>query len=312
MSYVASFGEITPKALADKMLSFSPFKNVSREQFRQLLFSMLQNDHLQFVEDSREKSIIIGLKGERIVNSFKFYAVFQDAESFTVKCESKEIGTITTSLPEGERFTLAGRTWEVIELDMKPKIIYVKPVEGKMTIEWPGSYIIIHTKIMERIKRVLEEETIYPYLLENARNRLIEARALVKKTNLLKYPLVHMGGYSYAFFPWLGSVSFRTLKRYIKANMAKHFKISNLEFEGCYYFEFRMEKGTDYDFIKYMYDDIKRNGIDKEELVGMNEDFAHEKYDEYIPQNLLRDAFISDNLRTDEIQQRISEYLSMY
>ena len=312
MSYVASFGEITPKALADKMLSFSPFKNVSREQFKQLLFSLLQNDHLQFVEDSKEKSIIVGLKGERIVNSFKFYAVFQDAESFTVKNESKEIGTITTSLPEGERFTLAGRTWEVIEMDLKAKIIYVKLVEGKMTIEWPGSYVVIHTKIIERIKRVLEEDTIYPYLLENARNRLLEARDLVRKTNLLKFPLVHLGGYSYAFFPWLGSMSFRTLKRYIKTNMAKQFKISNLEFEGCYYFEFRMEKGSDYDFIKYMYDDIKIKGIDRESLVGMNEDFAHEKFDEYIPQHLLREAFICDNLRTDEIQQRIGEYMSMY
>ena len=159
---------------------------------------------------------------------------------------------------------------------------------------------------------MLEEDTVYPYLLENAQKRLIEARDIVKKTKLFEYPLAHLGGYSYAFFPWLGSVSFRTLLRYIKTNMAKQFKISNLEFESCYFFEFKMEKGGDYDFIKYMYDDIKRNGISREELVGMNEDFAHEKYDEYIPQHLLRDAFISDNLRTDEIQRRISEYLDMY
>ena len=312
MSFVASFGEITPKDLADKMLSFSPFQNVSREQFKQLLFSLLQNDHLQFVEDSREKSVIIGLKGERIINSFKFYAVFQDVESFTVKCESQEIGTITKSPPEGERFALAGRTWEVIELDIKRKIIYVKKVEGKMTIDWPGEYGVVHTKIVERIKRVLEEETVYPYLLESAKNRLKEARDIVKKTKLFQYPLAHLGGYSYAFFPWLGTVSFRTLRRYIKSNMSKQFKISNLEFEGCYFFEFKMEKGSDYDFIKFMYDDIKKNGIDKEEMVGTNEDFAHEKYDEYIPKHLLRDAFISDNLRTDEIQYRISEYLDMY
>ena len=94
--------------------------------------------------------------------------------------------------------------------------------------------------------------------------------------------------------------------------MSKQFKISNLEFEGCYFFEFKMEKGSDYDFIKYLYDNIKKNGIDKEDLVGPNEDFAHEKYDEFIPRHLLRDAFISDNLRTDEIEHRISEYLGMY
>ena len=312
MSFVASFGEISLKDLSDKMLSFSPFSKVSREQFKGLLFSLLQNDHLQFVEDSKEKSVIIGLKGERIINSFKFYAVFQDTESFTVKCESQEIGTITKSPPEGERFALAGRTWEVTELDIKRKIIYVKKVEGKMTIEWPGEYGAVHTKIVERIKRALTEDTLYPYLLESAQLRLKEARDIVKKTKLFEYPLAHLGGYSYAFFPWLGTVSFRTLRRYIKTNMAKQFKISSLEFEGCYFFEFKMEKGSGRDFIKYMYDDIKRNGIDKEGLVGQNEDFAHEKYDEYIPKHLLRDAFISDNLRTDEIENKISGYMDMY
>jgi ATP-dependent Lhr-like helicase len=312
MSFVASFGEITPRDLADKMLGFSPFQNVSREQFKQLLFSLLQHDHLQFVEDSKEKSVIIGLRGERIINSFKFYAVFQDAENFTVKCESQEIGTITQGPPEGERFTLAGRTWEVTELDSKRKIIYAKPVAGKMIIDWPGEYITVHTKIIERIKRVLEEETVYPYLLDSARTRLQEARDIVKKTKLFEYPVAHLGGYSYAFFPWLGTTSFRTLLRYIKTNMAKQFRISNIEFEGCYFFEFKMEKGSDYDFIKYMHDDIKRNGVNREELVGEKEDFAHEKYDEYIPQHLLRGAFISDSMRTDEIQHRISEYLEMY
>ena len=312
MSFVASHGEITPKDLADKMLAFSPFQGVSREQFRELLFALLQHDHLQFIDDAPEKKLIIGLKGERIINSFKFYAVFQDVESFNVKWESQEIGTITKSPPEGERFGLAGKTWEVLELDLKRKIIFVKPVEGKMSIEWPGEYGVVHTKIVERIKRVLEEDIMYPYLLENAQKRLTEARELVRKTNLFRYPLAHLGGYSYAFFPWLGTVSFRTLRRYIKSHMAKQFKISNLEFSGCYYFEFRMEKGTDYDFIKYLYDNVKREGIDKNFLVGENEDFAHEKYDEYIPKKLLRDAYISDSLRTDEIGRRVSEYLDAY
>ncbi|MCL2099722.1 MAG: DEAD/DEAH box helicase [Oscillospiraceae bacterium] len=312
MSFVASHGEITPKDLADKMLAFTPFSGVSRERFKELMFAMLQHDHLQFIDDAPEKKLIIGLKGERVINSFKFYAVFQDTESFNVKWESQEIGTITKSPPEGDRFGLAGRTWEVIEIDLKRKIIFVKPVEGKMSIEWPGEYGVIHTKIVERMKRVLEEDTLYPYLLENAQKRLNEARELVHKTKLFKYPLAHLGGYSYAFFPWLGTVSFRTLRRYIKSHMAKQFKITNLEFSGCYFFEFRMEAGSDYDFIKYLYDNIKRDGINKELLAGENEDFAHAKYDEYVPKKLLRDAYISDSLRTDEIERRVGEYLEAY
>ena len=306
LSFVASHGEITPKSLADRILSLSPFQDVSREQFKNLLFSMLKKEHLQMTD---EKGVIIGLKGERLINSFKFYAVFQDVESYTVKCQSQEIGTITEVPPIGERIALAGRTWEVVELDSYYKIVYVQLVEGKMTVEWPGEYGVVHTKIVERMRRVLEEDTIYPYLLESARNRLLEAREIVRKTNLFKHPLAHLGGVSYAFFPWLGTVSFRTLRRFIKTYMTSEFKISNLEFEGCYFFVFQMQKGNDYDFIKFMYDFIKKNGIDKELLVGPKEDFAHEKYDEHIPQSLLREAYISDNLRTDEIERKIAEYL---
>ena len=306
LSFVASHGEITPKALADQMLSLSPFKEVSREQFKTLLFSMLKKEHLQMTD---EKGIIIGLKGERLINSFKFYAVFQDVESYTVKCESQEIGTITEVPPVGERIALAGRTWEVTELDSYYKIVYVQLVDGKMTVEWPGEYGVIHTKIVERMRRVLEEDAVYPYLLDSAKSRLIEAREIVRKTKLLERPLAHLGGVSYAFFPWLGTVSFRTLRRFIKTYMTGEFKISNLEFEGCYFFEFQMQKGSDYEFIKFMYDFIKMNGIDRESLVGMKEDFVHEKYDEHIPQSLLREAYISDNLRTDEIERKVSEYL---
>ena len=73
-----------------------------------------------------------------------------------------------------------------------------------------------------------------------------------------------------------------------------------------------MEKGSDYEFIKALYDAIKRDGIDKNALVGENEDFAHEKYDEYIPKKLLREGYISDSLRTDEIARRVGEYLGAY
>jgi hypothetical protein len=73
-----------------------------------------------------------------------------------------------------------------------------------------------------------------------------------------------------------------------------------------------MENGSDYDFIKHLHDRINREGIDKELLVGENEDFAHAKYDEFVPKKLLRDAYISDSLRTDEIEHRINEYLEAY
>lgn len=128
-----------------------------------------RNEFLQFTE---ERELIVGLAGERLLNSFKFYAVFKDSEDYTVRCESDEIGTITTPPPVGDRFALAGRVWEVEELDIPRKLIYVKQVPGKMEISWPGDYGEINTRILKRMRQVLAEETVYPYLKENARQRL--------------------------------------------------------------------------------------------------------------------------------------------
>ena len=84
LSTLASSGELTPKRLAERILSLPPFKNITKEDYKTLLLGMLQNDFLELTE---EKGLIVGLKGERLVNNFKFYAVFKDSEDYTVRCE---------------------------------------------------------------------------------------------------------------------------------------------------------------------------------------------------------------------------------
>lgn len=302
LSVCASSGELTPKRLAEKVLSLPPFANVSKEDYRELIISMVKNDYLEMTE---EKGLIVGLRGERLTNSFKFYAVFKDSEDYTVRCESDEIGTITTPPPVGDRFALAGRVWEVEELDIARKLIYVKAVLGKMEVSWPGDYGEIHTKILERMKKVLEEDTVYPYLKPNARKRLEVARALARNTSMLRHSIVRLGAYSYCYFPWLGTRSFRTLRKYITTN-AQRYKINNTEFEGCYYISFKMEC-DEHAFIADLAERVKTEGIDCERLVMSGEIPVFEKYDEYIPSDLLRKAYATDRLRACEAEKRICE-----
>jgi ATP-dependent Lhr-like helicase len=308
LSILASSGALSTKKLAERVMALPPFANVSKDDYKTLLLSMLKNDYLEITE---EKDCIIGMRGERLINSYKFYAVFKDSEDYTVRCESDEIGTITAPPPVGDRFALAGRVWEVEELDIPRKLIYVKSVKGKMEIEWPGDYGEIHTRILERMKQVLTEDTVYPYLKRNARQRLDVVRNLARNTGMLDKSLVHLGGYTWCLFPWLGTRSFRTLRKFIVRNGAA-VKLANLEFDGCYYMTFKMEDDCDYKLIRLLNDKIKREGIDKSALVGGNESPVFEKYDECIPAELLRKAYQEDRLRTDEIMIRLPEILEEY
>ena len=303
LSTLAASGELTAKRLAEKVLSLPPFAGVTKEEYRTLLLSMIKND---FIEMTEEKGLIVGLKGERLINSFKFYAVFKDSEDYTVRAGSDEIGTITTPPPVGDRFALAGRVWEVEELDVARKLIYVKEVKGKMEISWPGDYGEIHTRILERMKQVLEEDTVYPYLKKNARKRLDVARRVARNTGMLKKSIVHLGGYTWCLFPWLGTRSFRTLRKFIAKNGAK-FRISGMEYEGCCYMTFKMERGDGRELISYLSKKASSEGIDKSALVAPSECPVFEKYDDFIPSELLRDAYMADRLRTDEAVKRLAE-----
>ena len=308
LSIAAASGELRPRELAERVLALPPFAEISKEDYRTLLISMCEND---FLEMTDEKGLIIGLAGEKLLSSFKFYAVFKDSEDYTVRWKSDEIGTITTPPPVGDRFALAGRVWEVEELDVRRKLIYVHPVEGKMEISWPGDYGEINTRILERMKQVLAEDTVYPYLMPNAVKRLEVARRLARSTGMLSHSIVHLGGYSWCIFPWLGTRSFRTLRRYIAVN-AHDFRIRGIEYEGCCYITFKMEGANDYDLARGLAKKAATEGIDCEALVGEGECPVFEKYDDHVPPSLLRRAYAADKLTPNEAERRIAEIFREY
>ncbi|MCQ2354066.1 MAG: DEAD/DEAH box helicase [Clostridia bacterium] len=308
LSIAASSGELRPSELAQRVLSLPPLSGISREDYKTLIVSMLENDYLEMTD---EKEIIVGLSGEKLLSSFKFYAVFKDSEDFTVRCGSDEIGTITTPPPVGDRFALAGRVWEVEELDIPRKLIYVKSVDGKMEISWPGDYGEIHTKILKRMYQVLGEDTVYPYLKPNAVHRLEIARHLARNTGMLEHSMIHLGGYSWCLFPWLGTRSFRTLRKFI-AKHASEYRISGLEYEGCCYMTFKMEGCDDRQLFEGLAGYAEREGINCESLVLPGENPVFEKYDDKVPPSLLRKAYAADKLTPDEAGARIFEIRNEY
>lgn len=293
LSILLASGELTPASLAGRVMALPPFSEVDRETYRTLLVSMIKND---FLERTDEGGLIVGLTGEKLTSSFKFYAVFKDSEDFTVRCGSDEIGTITTPPPAGDRFALAGRVWEVEEVDVKGKLVFVKSVDGKMEISWPGDYGEIHTKILKRMKKALCEDTVYPYLKPNARKRLEEARAIARRTGVTEHPVIHLGGYNYALFPWLGTRSFRTVRKLL-GTFKERFGISALDYERCYYITFRMEKGTPDQLWNAICAELKSDAFDLYSISCASVDTPmFDKFDEYIPTELLRRAYALDRL----------------
>ena len=286
MSTLVSCGELTPAALASRVLTLKSFHRITQEDYKVLLRHLIETGHIQRTE---EGGLIVGLAGERQVNSFKFYAVFQESEEYTVRCGSQELGTLVMPPPAGEKIAIAGHVWVVEEVDHKRKLVYCELVKGQVPAYFglcPGD---INTKVLQRMKQVLSEERSYPYLMKNAAVRLLHSRNTALHSFLTREPLIHLGGQMWCLLPWLGSYAFLAMERFLKIKCANRLGLSGLDSCRPYYMQFTM-KATKEEFYKVVQEEINKN-FDALELVYEREVPVFEKYDEFLPAKLVRKGF---------------------
>lgn len=291
MSMLKSMGEAEPRELAAAILSLAPFSEITPDQYQTFLNYLIETDHLQWTE---EQTLIIGLTGEKIVNNYRFYAVFKDDEEHKVLNGSEEIGSITTVPPPGYCFSLAGKLWKVEEVDHKHKAVYVKPAKGKVDTLWLGAGGDIHTAVVQKMREVLSDSVIYPYLSPQAVNRLERARRLARESGLLKQVVIPAGGDSMYVLPWVGSKAFRTLERLMKHNLSERLALRSVVPMEPYYFVVsgKVDERT---LLAEMMSEC-RMAQDASALLAEDEAPYLGKYDEFIAPSLIRDAFAVDGL----------------
>lgn len=209
LSTLMTYGEMAPSTLAKNVLTLPAFSGVTQEEYRLLLQNMIAEDYLQRVETG---GIISGLKGERIANHYSFYAVFQDEQAYHVHSQTGEIGTLDNCPSVDEVFVLAGRCWKVQSVDEERKIIYVQLVKNNRIPAWSGSGGDIHTRVVARMKEVLHEDVIYPYLQLGAVAILTQARKFVRESNLLNADMIPIDEHSFYLCPWIGTKELTTIK----------------------------------------------------------------------------------------------------
>ena len=134
------------------------------------------------------------------------------------------------------------------------------------------------------------------------------AYLLAAATGMLNTPVVHLGGFSYCIFPWLGTKAFRCYRRML-AKLASRFAISEIEYEGSSYISFRMEKGTPDSLLSALYE-LSGNIKNPISLVGSGECPVYEKFDDLIPAELLRTSYAADKLDLTYTVRRIGEQYS--
>ena len=307
MSTLASHGEMTAGELASRVLTLNCFRRVTQDDYRLLLRHLIEIDHISRTENG---GLILGLAGERVVNDYKFYAVFQENVEYTVRSGPEQLGTIVKPPPVGDKIAIAGRVWVVDDVDHKRRDVYCTLVKGNIPAYFGDVAGDIHTRILERMYSVLSEEKQYPYLMPHAVCRLADARETFQKSMMSQRPLVHLGGKMWALFPWLGSYAFLALERFLKLRCGQRLGLKGLNASRPYYMQFTMQ-ADEAEFYAVVLEEAAKD-FDPLELVYPKEVPVFEKYDEYVPDELVRKGFAHGVLDIDGMKQRVQTWQQYY
>jgi ATP-dependent Lhr-like helicase len=287
MSAVTAQTELTPSELADRVLRLSPFSNINLDQFRIFLRHLLDTEHLERVEGG---GLIISSTGERIVNNYHFFATFEDETSYLVREGTREIGSIQSIPTLEDRFRLAGRAWKVVDIDEDKRVIQAVAVKGKAEAYWTGGGAVIHTHIIQRIRQVLEEDTDYAYLQSHAIERLQLARQLARISHITHQSILALGGSRFMLLPWQGTKVIHTMTLLLTSAGVRVRNVGQ-----PYYLEVEAPN------LSVLRDHIVNlvNYPPSAELLVESislRELQRNKYDRFLPENLLRSAYAIDNL----------------
>lgn len=301
MCCLRSNGELSPAKLAQEVLSLDSFRYISKEDFKLLLSHLLETEH---IEKTELGGLVIGKAGENIVNHFHFYTVFVVPEYYLVKDENRSIGTVDKVYPVGTRFSLAGMTWETIDVNVKAKVLFVKKVPGISVVDWDVDFKSeLHTILVRKHREIMQNDNDYQYLSSSCKERLNELRYLTRNSGILNSVVTPLSERKFAIFPWVGTRQLVTLHYALLSRGVKN----KLPWETAIYLEaYFMGDAQELEAIIH---DILKKGIDLDKLPLPEKIQIESKYNEYVPISLLKKQFVEDFLDFEGLKQGMTYIL---
>lgn len=153
LSIVKQTSGIELKNLISLLKENQTFQLIEEYEIKLLIEHSIQEDYLEKIREE----VILGLEGEKIVNSREFYSVFITEPDFKVIHSGRKIGQIPFSpqIKVDENLLLAARIWKIKDIDFKGCVIEVIPAKDGKTPMFFGNGGSIHQEIRKEMLRIL-------------------------------------------------------------------------------------------------------------------------------------------------------------
>ncbi len=263
------------------------FSHVDGATFTKILCSL---GSFELIQQMADGTVILTPNGETIVSGRDFYAAFSGGEDFTVRYTQETIGRIPReSVPLiGEHLLLNGRRWNVTDVESRKRLVEVIPAKGFKKPVFLGSGGEIHSRIFQEMKAALASEHSYSYLHEDAAALLNAARKIFRVTGLNQGSVLKNGAGA-DFYPWVGT---RTMRTFELCALTDGLRVDRRPLSLRY--------EADEEALRTHFMKIAESRFDPLELAQKIPDRHREKYDEFLPDELLDRSNINRCLQIAE------------
>lgn len=211
LSSIAQQGGIRADQAWHDLCEEGPFQEMEQGLFIKLLRCLGERD---LIQQSQDGLLLLGLKGERLVNHYTFYTAFSTIEEYRISTPENILGTLPTSMPIAEEMVLlfAGRRWQVQSVDSEKQVVMVTPAEGEgQAPQFGGSSGFVHDRVRQAMREIYRSTDMPVYLDETAQKLLKEARTHFHDCGLDQEYIVGEDE-QVLLFPWRGSLVMNTLQ----------------------------------------------------------------------------------------------------
>ena len=219
LSVIAERGGIRAQQLYGILCQVGPFRQVDTQLFLEVLRA-LGHPETALIEQASDGLLLLGAMGEKLVEHYSFYAVFQTPEEYRLISGGKELGTlpIDNMIAPGMLLIFSGRRWLVQEVLDRDRVILVAPAKAGVPPIFGGDPGNIHDRVIGRMFDVLEGQKRPIYLDATALELLDEARSNYTQLRFDPGRIAQLSDNAAVIATKTGSVRTTTLALALRAN----------------------------------------------------------------------------------------------
>lgn len=209
LSVVGYYGGVRADQLWNLLCATGPFDAVDQKMFTALLRGLGMRELLTQTHDGL---LILGVRGERMVEHFTFYTAFNTPEEYRLDHEGRTLGSLPVTMPVviGQLILFAGKRWEVLHVAEEDKRISLKPAKGGKPPKFDGQGQILHNVIRQEMHALYQSEYMPIFCNSEALSLFEEGRRHFHDLKLGISSLFQQGN-TVHIFPWLGDKTVNTI-----------------------------------------------------------------------------------------------------